>query len=329
MCGATMKQRVLSDFNLMRALEVFVTVAETRQVTKAAEILGVTQSAASQNLQAIEKAYGIELFDRRSRPINLTRAGIALHKRAVTILNDVNELDGDLYRADVLPIPMLRFGMLASLSWLLSPLIVSIVRDQLGISQISMRSGFANQHQEQLTNRLVDILITSNDLYDVDGLERHTVLREPFYLLVPPAYEERVSDLSRLVVDLPMIRFAPHTPVGQRVDQHLRRSRVSIGQSIDADKASAVIAMVSAGQGFAVLPPTMILDGWLPFNPPRIQPLPLVPVRRSISLVAREGEFTTIPALLAEEIQKIVVAEIHRVLADHIPTLTHDMNIQK
>src|SRR6218665_4080959 len=63
------------DFNLFRAIEVFVAVVETRHVTQAAQMLGITQSAASQHLKNLETALGVRLFDRNLRPIELTRAG--------------------------------------------------------------------------------------------------------------------------------------------------------------------------------------------------------------------------------------------------------------
>ena len=56
-----MRKKGEFDFNLIRAMEVFVAVAEIGQVTKAAELLGMTQSAASQQLRALEGAFGSKL----------------------------------------------------------------------------------------------------------------------------------------------------------------------------------------------------------------------------------------------------------------------------
>jgi len=62
-------------------IEVFVAVVETRHMTRAADMLGMTQSAVSQRLKNLEMALGAQLFERGQRPIALTKAGIALHRR--------------------------------------------------------------------------------------------------------------------------------------------------------------------------------------------------------------------------------------------------------
>jgi DNA-binding transcriptional LysR family regulator len=61
------------DFNLFRAIEVFAAVVETRHVTQAAQMLGMTQSAASQHLKNLETALGVSLIDRNLRPSNSPR----------------------------------------------------------------------------------------------------------------------------------------------------------------------------------------------------------------------------------------------------------------
>ena len=56
-------------------LRVFVAVAERGHVTKAAAALGLTQSAASAAIAALERRYGARLFDRVGRGIALTQTG--------------------------------------------------------------------------------------------------------------------------------------------------------------------------------------------------------------------------------------------------------------
>ena len=101
--GAQMRKKGEFDFNIIRAMEVFVAVAEIGQVTKAAGLLGMTQSAASQQLRALEGAFGSKLVDRTSRPIRLTQAGIALHKRAAQILSEIEELKAQVRRMEHIP----------------------------------------------------------------------------------------------------------------------------------------------------------------------------------------------------------------------------------
>ena len=62
-------QVVLDDCKLFRD------VAQSRSVSKGAALNGISQSAASQQIQELEDRFGIELLDRSTRPLGLTPAG--------------------------------------------------------------------------------------------------------------------------------------------------------------------------------------------------------------------------------------------------------------
>ena len=56
-------------------LKIFITVAQAGSVTKAAEILGMTQSAASAAIASLENIYQVKLFERVGRSIELSETG--------------------------------------------------------------------------------------------------------------------------------------------------------------------------------------------------------------------------------------------------------------
>ena len=71
-------------------LRIFVAVAERRHVTKAAAALGMTQSAASAAIAALERRYGARLFDRVGRGIELTDTGHRFLPEARAVLDQMN-----------------------------------------------------------------------------------------------------------------------------------------------------------------------------------------------------------------------------------------------
>jgi len=68
-------------------LHAFVVVAEKLHVTKASDILGRSQSAVSSTLSNLEARFGIKLFSRIGRGIELTAAGAIFLQEAQSILN--------------------------------------------------------------------------------------------------------------------------------------------------------------------------------------------------------------------------------------------------
>ena len=314
-----MRKKGEFDFKLIRAMEVFVTVAEIGQVTKAAGLLGMTQSAASQQLRALEGAFGSKLIDRTSRPIRLTQAGIALHKRAAQILSEIEELKAQVRRLEHIPVPLLRIGLLSSLAGPLSPAIVRHCKERLQVPELILRSGLASDHQELLRNREVDLIITSDALYDVDGLERHILMTEPYYLVLPRDFDGPAKDLAVLAEALPLVRITAKAPVGRRVEQHLRRLRLDIPRGLEVDRAEIALAIVAAGLGFAILTPTLLLDDWQADFAVTVKPLPTASLSRTLSLVARERELGNIPGSLATAIREALAAQLRRRLERHLP----------
>ncbi|WP_436643197.1 LysR substrate-binding domain-containing protein [Microbaculum sp. FT89] len=68
-------------------LRVFIEVAERGHMTRAAEALGMSQSAASAAVAALENYYQIKLFDRIGRGIRLTRPGQIFLREARAVLD--------------------------------------------------------------------------------------------------------------------------------------------------------------------------------------------------------------------------------------------------
>jgi DNA-binding transcriptional LysR family regulator len=72
----------------MRHLRGFVAVAQHRSLTKASEMLSVTQSALSITIQHLEEDLGVKLFDRTTRRLDLTQAGEEFLPNAQKLLGD-------------------------------------------------------------------------------------------------------------------------------------------------------------------------------------------------------------------------------------------------
>jgi LysR family transcriptional regulator, transcriptional activator of the cysJI operon len=66
-------------------LLTFITVAKTKNYTKSAEILNITQPAVSQHIKYLEDEYGVHLIKRNGREFELTEEGLILLKYAEEI----------------------------------------------------------------------------------------------------------------------------------------------------------------------------------------------------------------------------------------------------
>ena len=299
------------DFNLLRALEVFAAIVETRNITRAAQMLGITQSAASQHLHSLERAFETKLIDRYARPIELTKAGMVLHERTGRILGEVEDLRSEMRRIESAPVPLLRIGMLASIATTLMPVVTELAAAQ-SIPEVSCFAGLASDHADLLRNRKADLVVTSDALYDASGLDRYHIMSEAFLLVTPRGFDGPKDDLTALAGVLPLVRFSANTPIGRRTDQHLRRLRLDIPRVMDADRSSMVTAAVHMGHAFAIMTPTLLLDAVQEGMELDVGPLPVAGYRREITVVSRSRELTDLPERLAHAMAERLQQAINR-----------------
>ena len=100
----------------IRVLRYFLAVAREESITKAAELLHLTQPTLSRQIGQMEEELGVKLFDRGARKIALTNEGLLLRRRAEEILELVDKTEKELTEQDerIEGTVSLGFGYLAS-----------------------------------------------------------------------------------------------------------------------------------------------------------------------------------------------------------------------
>ncbi|MTI01926.1 MULTISPECIES: LysR family transcriptional regulator [Alphaproteobacteria] len=291
-------RRTLSP-GLIRSLEVFIAVAETGQMRSGARLLGLSQPAASQHIAALEKAFATQLIDRSVRPARLTHAGMRLHNRAQKILHALSDMESELRHIGEGSINLLRVGIQASIATTLTPSLVTLAQQEFGVEDITLHAGQSGNHEHLLRTKQADLAITSNPFLDMDGLERHHILKEDYLLVLPADYDGPTSSLEAIQRKLPLVRFGDTTNAGRQIAQHLRRLRFEPDRVIQADRSSMVTSCVAAGQGFSLLTPTLLIDGMVENMQLRLLELPVVGLSRTLTVVARKGELQNLPKAIA------------------------------
>ena len=86
----------------IRVLRYFLTVAREESITRAAEVLHITQPTLSRQLSQLEEETGVRLLERGPRRIRLTSEGMLLRRRAEEILELVDKTEAELSEQDEL-----------------------------------------------------------------------------------------------------------------------------------------------------------------------------------------------------------------------------------
>lgn len=77
----------------LRQLEIFVAISRTASVSRAAEVLSLSQSATSTALSELEKQFDLQLFDRVGKSLRINEMGQQLLPRAVELLDKAREIE--------------------------------------------------------------------------------------------------------------------------------------------------------------------------------------------------------------------------------------------
>ncbi|MDF1750909.1 MAG: LysR family transcriptional regulator, partial [Alphaproteobacteria bacterium] len=135
-------------------LRYFQIVAHEGHLTRAAELLNVSQSALSSQIRQLEDRLGQTLFDRRGRALHLTEAGLIALDHADSIFATGKELVSILKEKSQTRRP-LRIGAIATLSrnFQLGFLKPVLGRDDV---EVILRSGSRTELFEALTMLQLD-----------------------------------------------------------------------------------------------------------------------------------------------------------------------------
>lgn len=243
-------------------LKYFIAVAKLRSFTKAAEQFYITQTAMTQQIQALEEQIGCALFDRTTRPVSLTPAGNAFFLDARAILE---RMETSLERAKEA-----STGMVGSLK-------VGFLRGYERSNLSDILCSFHKQYPNILVSlyrNATDVLAASLMNHELDLI----VTWDSTNLIASPAAEGFLMDKAKLVVAL----YANHPLANKKV---LHRSELkdekilymspsevfdSYGDSVfmnlyqragfkpnilfQTSDAESILIMVAAEEGVSILP---------------------------------------------------------------------------
>jgi DNA-binding transcriptional LysR family regulator len=309
----------------LRALDVFVTVVEAGGMTHAARRLGTTQPAVSQTIANLEAGLGVTLIDRSVRPLKLTTQGGILYERAKLLLAEARDAVRAVSDPGRQALPLVRVGLVDTFAATVAPHLIEALRP--AAVQWSVRSGLSPDHEQALLAREADVIVVGEVMEDTPGLERHQVLAEPFFLAVPAAFEGPLDDLAALAGRLDLVRFSNRSFFGRRVEQHLRRIRVEPTRRLEFDTADAVMAMVGAGIGWAIMTPLCLLQGIAYAGRIRCLPLPGPGFGRRLTLIARQQEFGDLPGRIAEAAAEVLRERCLPAIAEHAAFAVAQMRV--
>ena len=163
----------------IRHLRVFIEVADSGKISKAASKLYLSQPTVSQIIHELEDHYQVLLFERINQKLYITEHGKYLLERAKHVVAQFDELEKDMMELNREPI--FRIGATLTVSTCLLPDILTRLKEQLPDIQIFSYSGNTSYVEERLLNSELDVgliegQVKSNKLVSMPLISDYLVL---------------------------------------------------------------------------------------------------------------------------------------------------------
>jgi DNA-binding transcriptional LysR family regulator len=257
MMGSIMETDRLLGVEL-RHLLALQAVAREGSFGRAAIRLGYTQSAVSQQIQALERAVGERLVERPGgpRPVSLTEAGELLLRHADAIVARMQAAQADLAAFSEGEAGTLRVASYQSVSSRILPAVVRRFKDEWPKVDVQLVDCVLDDELELLVESGdVDLSFVMLPIAEGRPLEAAELLVDPYVLIVPPESELAGRDVPptlREIVKHPLIGYRQCRTTAL-VESALRRD-AEPNVVFRTDDNGTVQGLVAAGVGVALVP---------------------------------------------------------------------------
>ena len=280
----------------LRFLQSAVAFAQAGSLVGAARALGLSHSAVSLHLKALEDELQFAIINRTTRPPRLTDDGLALVERArqmLALAQDIRAIGAD----DTL-VGQVRIGVVPSaLIRLMPPALARLRASHPGLD-VQISSGLSGQLLADLRNRDVDMALVTEPESLPDGVQHTLICREPLDVIT--AADVPTAPVAQILAQHPFIWFSRRTWTGQQIEQHLRTQKVTVKTAMEIDSIEAIESLVANGFGVSISPRRVGFSG----VDPRLNRLPFgAPgLARGLSLIslARAPRERVVQALSAQ-----------------------------
>jgi DNA-binding transcriptional LysR family regulator len=239
----------------IESLKVFCDLVDSQSFTQAARINGVTQSAVSQQISALERLFKSLLVERSKKQFRLTREGEVLYDHGKQILQAYSSLDHRLQELKDIISGTIRVATIYSIGLHdLPPYIQKFMQSHPTV-KISVEYRRASQVYEDVTGNVVDLGLVAYPVKDA-RLETVPLRKEPLALICHPDHpfaKQKAIKLQALAGQK-IISFEPDTPTRKALDKILRTHGVEVEHAMEFDNVETVKRAVEIDAGISIVP---------------------------------------------------------------------------
>lgn len=278
-------------------LKCFAVVANQESITKAAEILYISQPAVSKTIKQLEDELQVQLFDRTGRTLKLNRAGRLFFSYVNDSLKEldrgVNAVQGGVDNSDQ-PI-----SILLEVASPFIPSIVTNIKDKFP----NVRLSLAQHTVREADFKQFDFIVTSHPLKDLTNVP---VLKEEIFVGWNSKFGYSKKFINpKEIKNEKFIGLTKNNPLRNTIDRYFNERGISLNYMYETDDPATIRGLIEAGIGLSFIPSVtwQTIDKQVQLA--RLTPEPL---QRTIFLCSPASNLTDIQREISNELIKLFLS---------------------
>jgi LysR family nitrogen assimilation transcriptional regulator len=240
----------------LSTVRAFLSAAEFKNLTRTAEVLGISQPSLSRILASLERELGVALFVRSRRGVQLTEAGVRFRASASGIVRQMDGLVSELRTQGISPTGRVAVGLPVVMTELMSAPLASWFRREMPRAHLSVHEGISDEMELELSLGRLDLaLLISTDTRS-RNLEVDPVASEQVYLHGPKGSGYGVNRAVgwKALSNLPLILPRQSNFLSRKIEEASKRHGFVLDVIMEVNTPSLILSLVEHGIGFTVLP---------------------------------------------------------------------------
>ncbi len=245
----------------IESFKVFRDLVDAASFSRAAEVNGITQSAVSQQVRAIEKRFDVRLIDRAHRDLLLTPEGEAFLNASREILDAYGNLERRIQSIQHVIAGEIRVATVLSIGLHEFPPCLREFRAAHPDVEVNVTYCRSNEVYAAVESRDCDLGLVAYPARR-PGLRTLTFWRDRLVVICPPGHPLAARKRVRLrdLTGQKFVAFEPDLPTRKAIDKRLREQRVKIVRVLEFDHIETVKRAVEIEQAISIVPEITVRD---------------------------------------------------------------------
>lgn len=239
----------------LRNVKIFCDVATCRSFSKAAELQGISQPAASQAVHTLEEQLNSRLIDRSQRPLSLTEAGKYYLDGVRGILASLDKLEQNVQEIENRVVGTLRISAIYSIGLLRMDGFIKSFQELYPDAVIEVEYAHPDVVYQHVQEESAELGLVSFPR-ESGEFQSEAWLEQSIQLVVPAGHPfcDRESVTVSELEGQSWIAFTEELPIRKKLDRWLKKAGVGLKIRHEFDNIENIKRDVEIGSGIAFLP---------------------------------------------------------------------------